>query len=325
MLDRLARASFPLIAIVAAAGLGVAVTAAQRGAAPVPAAAPLSASAPERFTVQSDGHPMAVWGRRPANPRGAILLVHGMTWSTRPDFDLQVPGLQRSVMSSLAAQGIAAYGVDLRGYGETPRDATGWGTPRRSASDVVNVLAWIAAQHPTLPKPAVAGWSRGGAISMMAAQTAPTRVSALVLFGFLFDPEAQFADVTVPAKPMMARNTAESAAGDFISPAVTPPTVVSAFVEQALRADPVRIDLKNDVEFNLLKPDRVTVPTLILYGHQDPGVSDADAGKFFAKLASTHREIVVLPGADHAAQLEDTHDMWISAIVSFLNRPAVKR
>ena len=35
------------------------------------------------------------------------MLVHGLTWSTRPDFDLQVPGLQRSVMASFAAQGIA--------------------------------------------------------------------------------------------------------------------------------------------------------------------------------------------------------------------------
>jgi pimeloyl-ACP methyl ester carboxylesterase len=268
---------------------------------------------------------MAVWARRPPNPHVAVLLVHGMTWSTRPDFDLQVPGLQRSVMSSLAAQGIAAYGVDLRGYGETPRDATGWLTPRRAASDVVNVLTWIATQHPTLPKPAVVGWSRGGAISMLAAQMAPTRVSALVLFGFLFDPEAQFADVPVPAKPPMDKNTAESAASDFISPPVTPPAVISAFVEQALRADPVRIDLKNDGEYNALKPDRVTMPTLVMYGEQDPGVSDADAGKFFAKLASPHREMIVLPGADHAAQLEDTHDLWISAVVSFLDRPPVRR
>jgi pimeloyl-ACP methyl ester carboxylesterase len=189
----------------------------------------------------------------------------------------------------------------------------------------MNVLGWIAGQHPSLPKPAVAGWSRGGAISMMAAQMAPARVSALVLFGFLFDPEAQFVDVTVTAKPAMEKNTAEAAASDFISPAVTPPAVIRAFVEQALKADPVRIDLKNDGEFNFLKPDRMTVPTLILYGQQDPGVSDTDAGKFFAKLAAVHREMVVLPGADHAAHLEDTHEMWISAIVTFLNRPPVRR
>jgi pimeloyl-ACP methyl ester carboxylesterase len=123
----------------------------------------------------------------------------------------------------------------------------------------------------------------------------------------------------------MEKNTAEAAASDFISPAVTPQPVIRAFVEQALKADPIRIDLKNDAEFNVLQPDRVTVPTLVMYGQQDPGVSDTDAGKFFAKLAAGHREMVVLPGADHAAHLEDTHDMWISAIVSFLNRPAVKR
>ena len=306
--------------------LGSATPTGQRAAAP--AQAPAVAHTPgglERFTVLSDGHPMAVWARRPPNPRSVILLVHGMTWSARPDFDLQVPGLQRSVMSSFAAQGIAAYGVDLRGYGETPRDATGWATPRRSASDVVNVLEWMALQHPALPKPAVAGWSRGGAISMLAAQMAAGRVSALVLFGFLFDPEAQFADVTVPAKPAMDKNTAEAAASDFISPAVTPPAVIRAFVEQALKMDPVRIDLKNDAELNALKPDRVTVPTLVMYGQRDPGVSDTDAGKFFAKLAAVHREMVVLPGADHAVQLEDTHDMWVSAIVTFLNRPPVRR
>ena len=90
-----------------------------------------ASSAPERFTVQSDGHPMAVWARRPATPRAAILLVHGRTWSSRPDFDLQVPGMKRSVMADLAALGIAAYAVDLRGYGETPRDSTGWLTPRQ--------------------------------------------------------------------------------------------------------------------------------------------------------------------------------------------------
>ena len=97
----------------------------------------MQAPAPERFTVDSDGHPMAVWSRRPPDPaRAAVLLVHGRTWSSRPDFDLQVPGLRRSVMASLAAAGIAAYAVDLRGYSATPRDASGWLTPRRAAADV---------------------------------------------------------------------------------------------------------------------------------------------------------------------------------------------
>jgi pimeloyl-ACP methyl ester carboxylesterase len=287
-----------------------------------PAPAPAT-SGPERFTVQSDGHPIAVWGRRPASPKGTILLIHGRTWSSRPDFDLQVPGMQRSVMMSLAARGFAAYAVDLRGYGETPRDSTGWLTPKRALADVLNVLTWVARQHPTLPLPAVLGWSRGGAIAMMAAQAIPAKVSAFITFGFVFDPDLQFVDVTLPERPAMEKNTAESAASDFISPKVTPPAVIKAFVEQALKTDPVLADLKGDSEYNIMKPARVTVPALVLYGDNDSGVPHEDAGKFFARLATNDKQMVVLPEGDHAAQLEDTHDAWITAVVNFLTRPRV--
>jgi alpha-beta hydrolase superfamily lysophospholipase len=286
---------------------------------------PAGSSAPERFTVQSDGHAMAVWARRPASPKGTILLVHGRTWSSRPDFDLQVPGMQRSVMTSLAAQGFAAYAVDLRGYGETPRDATGWMTPKRAASDLVNVLAWIAERHPTLPKPVLIGWSRGAGIAGIAAVSMPARMSALVLFGFAFDPDLHFADLIVSDKPLMEKNTPEAATSDFVSPKVVTPVVIQAFVEQALKADPILADLKNDAEFNAFKPAKLTVPTLVLFGDRDPGVSQEDAGKFFARIAAPDKQLVVLPGGDHAAQLEDTHDAWIAAIVNFINRPPVRR
>jgi pimeloyl-ACP methyl ester carboxylesterase len=63
----------------------------------------------------------------------------------------------------------------------------------------------------------------------------------------------------------------------------------------------------------------------VIFGERDPGVVAEDAGKFFARFGTGDKQMVVLPGADHAAQLEDTHDAWIMAIVSFLNRPTVKK
>jgi len=36
-----------------------------------------------------------------------VLLIHGRTWSGRPDFDLQVSGESRSFMDALVAQGYA--------------------------------------------------------------------------------------------------------------------------------------------------------------------------------------------------------------------------
>ena len=187
------------------------------------------------------------------------------------------------------------------------------------------MLTWVAQQHPSLPKPALLGWSRGAAIAQMVAELSAPKISAVILFGFAFDPDLQFADADAPEKPLMDKNTTESAASDFISPAVTPPIVVKSFIEQALKADPVLVDLKGDGEFNALKPERVIVPTLVIYGEADPGVAHNDAGKFFGRLAAHDRQLVVLQGADHAAQLEDTHDAWIAAVANFLNRPGVKR
>ena len=276
------------------------------------------ATTPERFTVMSDGHPMAVWARRPVTPRGSVLLVHGRTWSSRPDFDLQVPGLRRSVMQSLADRGVAAYAVDLRGYGETPRDRTGWLTPRRSADDVRAVLMWLATQHPKLPPPALVGWSRGGGIAMLVAQSDPWRVSALVLFGFVFDPQTPYLDTPAPSRPLRLRNTASAAASDFVSPAVTPPGVVEAFVTQALKSDPIAADLRNDGEFNVLDPARLSVPTLLLFGDRDINVPAGEGDRFLRRLRTPRKQLVALPGADHAAQLEDTHDAWVAAVAGFI-------
>jgi pimeloyl-ACP methyl ester carboxylesterase len=269
----------------------------------------------ERFTVVSNGHPLAVWARRPVSPRAAVLLVHGRTWSSRPDFDLQVPGLERSVLASLAARGIAAYAVDLRGYGATPRDPSGWTTPERAAGDVLVTAAWIAGQHAGLPPVALVGWSRGAAVAMLAAQRSPARVSSLVLYAFAYDPDTRFVDGAVPERPPMARNTPESATGDFVSPKVTPPAVIHAFREQALQSDPILADWRREAEFNALDPRQITMPVLLLLGDRDPGVIREELARFYRRLGADDKQLVLLPGADHAAHIEDTHDAWIDAVV----------
>lgn len=278
-----------------------------------------TAAPPEQHVVRVDGHDLTVWARQAAEPRAALLLIHGRTWSSRPDFDLEVPRLQRSVLTSLAGRGLAAYAIDLRGYGATPRDATGWLMPGRAADDVQGVLAWIAQRHRSLPPPAVVGWSRGAAIGMLAVQRAPALASSLVMFGFVFDPGSRFADVMVPDAPARRRNTADAARSDFISPRVTPPAVIRAFVDQALRADPVMVDLRGDAEFNELDPARLQRPVLILYGERDPSVIPAFAGRLAAAFTNAPARVVVLPGADHAAHLENTHEMWISAVDDFVS------
>lgn len=280
---------------------------------------------PAQFTVLANGHPLAVWSRTATLPRGAIVLVHGRTWSSRPDFDLQVPGLQRSVMASLAARGFAVYAVDLRGYGATPRDRTGFLTPKRAAADVVAVLQWVAARHRSLPPPALLGWSLGGAVAQLAAQQPDAPVSALVLFGYAMDPQAKFASLPAPEVPAMAKTTRADAEADFISPQVTPRAVIDAFARQALASDPVRVDWIHEDEFNAIRNDRVTMPALVIQGSRDPGMVEASTARFVASLAASHRQWTILPGGDHAAQLEDTHDAFVDAVAGFILRPSPGR
>ena len=282
--------------------------------------AALAAPKLEQLAVPTDdGLTLALWAREVAKPKGVIVLLHGRTWSALPDFDLQVPGEQRSVMQSLNAHGYSAFALDMRGYGKTPRDATGWITPDRAARDVAQTLEWLAKQK-KIQRPVLLGWSHGSLVSQLTAQRRPELMSALILFGYPRDPAKLVFPAELP-EPARAANTREAAASDFISPQVAPKKMVDAYVAAALAADPVRVDWRNQqVEFQL-DPSRVTVPTLLIQGERDP-LAPADAqARLFVGLGTPDKQWVVLSGGDHAALIEDTHPAFIAAIVAFVSRP----
>lgn len=294
----------------AIAGLAALALAAQT---PLHAAAP----APKRHSVNVDGHTLALWESSPRNPGGAILLVHGRTWSALPNFDLRVAGESRSVMRALADAGFAAYALDQRGYGATPRDATGWLTPQRACDDVAATLDWIAARHPRLPRPALLGYSRGSQVALLVAQQRPQAMSALLLFAF--PPGVNVGDATTPAEPPRRATTRAAAAEDFITPGAASAEVIEAYVSQAIAANPVRTDWREESQF-VFEPGKVSTPTLMIYGVNDP-LRDARAAEFFNGLAAPDRAFVVLPASDHAAHVENSHTAFVHGIVSFLTTP----
>lgn len=285
--------------------------------------ASLAASKLEQLAVPADdGLTLALWAREVAQPKGVIVLLHGRTWSALPDFDLQVPGDRRSVMQSLNARGYSAFALDLRGYGKTPRDATGWLTPDRAARDVAQALEWLAKEK-KIQRPVLLGWSYGSLVAQLTAQRRPELMSALILFGYPRDP-AKLVFPEEPPEPARAANTRETAASDFISPRVTPKKVIDTYVAVALAADPVRVDWRNQqAEFQALDPSKVGVPTLLMHGERDPlAPMDAQA-RLFVGLGTHDKQWVVLSGGDHAALIEDTHAAFIAAIVAFASRPTL--
>ena len=271
----------------------------------------------ERHTVIADGHPVALWEKSAEGATEAVLLVHGRTWSARPDFDLQVDGEDLSLMDGLVNEGYAVYAVDLRGYGETPRDDTGWLTPNRAADDVAIVLSWIAADGDWQIKPHLFGWSMGSTISQLAVQRHPDVASSLTLFGYWRDDDLQLPADEPGIEPEMAATTAEAAASDFITPGSISQAAIDAYVEQALAADPVRTDIRSMDQYNDLDGASIKIPTLIIAGEFDPLAPAEYQAKLFLGLATGHKQYVSVPGGDHAAFLEKPRGYFIHELVGF--------
>jgi alpha-beta hydrolase superfamily lysophospholipase len=285
------------------------------------APSPRATTAARHEVLADDGHRLTLWGKQASSPKGAILLLHGRTWSALPNFDLQVEGSPRSVLEALAQAGYAAYALDQRGYGATPRDASGWLDSERAVRDTLAAVAAIRSRHPGSKPPVLIGYSRGALTALLTAQRRPDAISVLVLYGFGADVDAPLQATASPARPPRAATTANAAAEDFVSKGAAPQAVIDAYVKQALAADPVRVDWRDNDPPLPYQPERVTTPTLLLHGIDDGYVKVPVLSRLFARLGTQDRSWVVLPRSDHAAHVEDSQAAWLRAILDFIERP----
>ncbi len=272
----------------------------------------------QRHTVLADGHPLAVWEKSAPGASNAVLLVHGRTWSALPDFDLQVEGEDLSLMDGLVEAGYAVYAIDLRGYGESPRDDSGWLTPNRAADDVARVVGWIGGRHRQGGKPHLFGWSMGSTVSQLMAQRHPGKLASLTLFGYWHDLDSSLPEDEAGIVPLRQSNTAAAAASDFITPGSISQRAIDAYVTAALAADPVRTDIRRLDQYNALDPALIKVPTLVIQGEHDPIAPTDRQAKLFQRLATGHKQWVVVPGGDHAAFLEAPRGYFLRELLAFM-------
>ncbi len=269
-----------------------------------------------RHTVLADGHGIAVWEKSVPSPKGHILLHHGRTWSSIPDFDLQVPGESLSLMDGFNAMGYSAWAMDARGYGGTARDSSGWLTPDRAAKDMATVLDWLESRNGK--KTNVWGWSYGSMVTQLTAQLYPNAIRSIVLFGYPTDPAVVIPADTNNGTPERRENTAAAAASDFIVPDSISQNAIDTYVIAALAADPVRADWNQLQQWNALDGAALTLPTLLLQGQFDPLANTDAHARFFTTIANPNKQWVVLAGGDHAALLETPRQRLIKATIDFI-------
>lgn len=219
-------------------------------------------------------------------------------------------------MDSLAQAGFATYALDLRGYGDTKRDDSGWNTPDRATKDLLTTLEWVRERQGSTP--ALLGWSLGSLTAQLAAQRQPDLVAALILYGYPRSPDRKYKRDKDSGPPARAATTVEAALSDFIIPGNISDAASTAFGKQAVEADPIRSDWRGTYEWNELDPGRVTVPTLLMHGAKDPYAPVSSQSKLFQRLGVEDRAWVIIAGGDHAAHLEDVGPRFINAVVEFV-------
>ena len=280
---------------------------------------------PDKHIIEVDGHPLTLWERRPEQPRAAILLLHGRTWSSIPDFDLQVAGERLSFMENLADAGLAVYALDLRGYGATPRNANGWATPRQASEDVAATLQWIQHNAGFHKPPFLLGWSQGASVAWLSEQRFPDRAAALILYGFSLDPSNPRPNPKPGPLPARLPNREAAAREDFITEGTINPLAIETFVTKALETDPIYCDWQDRDDFNHLDPTRPHLPTLLVHGALDPYVKLEAHAWIFNRLAHPYRQWSVIPHGDHMTHLEHCRYHFIQVIMSFLEELLVTR
>ena len=276
----------------------------------------LAQTAAIQHTVEADGHPMALWEKSVAQPKGHILLHHGRTWSSIPDFDLQVSGEDLSLMDGFNDMGYSVWALDARGYGETPRDSSGWNTPDRAAQDLSIVLDWLLARNGETTH--VWGCSYGSMVAQLTAQRYPQAVASVTLFGYPTDPDAEIPQSNSQTEPSARPTTRAAASSDFIVPGSISQHAIDTYVAAALKEDPIRADWNQQHQWNALDGEALTLPTLLLQAEFDP-LADTDAhARFFAKISNPNKQWVILPGGDHAALLETPRAKLIKSTIDFI-------
>jgi pimeloyl-ACP methyl ester carboxylesterase len=136
--------------------------------------------------VSVAGGELFAWSVRPAGQPGGptVVFVHGKTFPSVPDFDLQVPGaaLTHSYMEYLARRGVHCWTFDHRGFGASFKPAEGsLFTSRVRARDLLAVLATVRRLSPS--PLTLAGLSLGCATIAAALERDAKIAERIVLLG----------------------------------------------------------------------------------------------------------------------------------------------
>jgi pimeloyl-ACP methyl ester carboxylesterase len=269
---------------------------------------------------------------RPGRAQPPVLfLVHGSSISSRPSFDLTVPGAgEYSLMNVFARYGFDVWTMDFEGYGRST--VTQGNSDIRSGVEDLRAGTAVVARETGLSKAHFMGESSGAIRAAALAMAEPERVDRLVLEAFTY---------TGKGSPTLGKRAeqldyyrthnrrprgVDMIRGIFTrdKPGTSDPRVAEAIAAAELPLGdtvPTGTYLDMTAHLPLVDPRRVLSPVLIVRGQYDGISTDADLLDFFTQLPNPDRQYALMAGAAHSVALGvNRAELW-HCMHAFLTMP----
>lgn len=265
----------------------------------------------------------------PAAP--VLFLVHGSSISSRPSFDLTVPGHgEYSVMNTFARLGFDVWTMDHENYGRSGRTESN--SDIASGVEDLKAAIEVVTRETGQQKAHFFGESSGALRAGAFAMAKPERVGRLVLAAFTYKGEGS-TTLAQRAKQLEEYRTHNRRLRDrdmirsiFTrdKPGTSDPAVGEALADLELKfGDQVPTGTYLDMIVNLpiVDPAKVQAPVLLIRGEYDGIATVEDLADFFKRLPNGDRQFVILPGTAHSVVLGLNREQFWHAMHSFLTMP----
>lgn len=324
-----------LLTAAALAGAGALVRSAAEGIEPPP---PPGAPVWSReYSAQKGAVTLAMFRKRVVEtqaggrPRPVLVFVHGSSISSRPSFDLTVPGAgEYSMMNVFARWGYDTWTLDHEGYGRSSR--TDGNADIASGVEDLKAATEVIARETGRERFHFYGGSSGALRAGAFAMARPDRVDRLILEAFTWTGKGS------PTLGKRAENLAYFRTNnrrprdrDMIrsiftrdKPGTSDPRVAEALADAELKfGDTIPTGTYLDMTANLpvVDPAKVVAPVLMVRGEHDGIATEEDLLEFYRRLPNPDRQFVILAGAAHAVALGHTRQQLWHVMRAFLEMP----
>ena len=261
-----------------------------------------------KYPLQRNGIPLYLDCSVQGEPTGNILLIHGVTYSSR-EFDVNYEDY--SLVHRLAGEGYAVWRIDISGYGQSGAVEDGFMPDSHYAAEDVCAAVTHILRETGQDRIDILGWSWGTVVAGRFAVKHPDMINKLVLFAPIL---SGMGNSAVPEP--FHHNTWKHAAEDFqcdsggsFDSAITDPVVIDLWCSMCWHYDGEyspnagRREICVDEKEILIDLPNIAVPTLVICGDRDPYLNYSLACSSLKHLPESS-SLEMIEGAGHCIFLE---------------------